>query len=394
MAKELKFKTTKFKDELYPIAEKSLKSKGSSLLTAISKYMDKNSSVLYSKGPDQRLFFGDKDRDIVYQAIGISPMKIKETIKNLDFIGNNWQIMNNPFNTAISLVIRYYTLANNKKGIELAITYFALSLYSSTQSNFFKYTPNPAIMEFTINNMSNKYLLKQTGNIFGAIYQTQLSCYNNFKDMIVDFYDEHVKDFIMSSKDRQNSFMQNILREYKQNQTSGKYLNFVQDNEDEENFVELENTSSIIANLVTASHMAINKKTIEPKLLKLSAGMADVSVNATRTALINIIQNNNNEIKKIFTLILQLFLSEEGNNAEDIGSQKFINYCWNLYIKSNTKDKSILEIKDILDKWLEQNSKEYVRQKELLLNLILEKLYIFIWYLQFNKLIFIDNYFG
>ena len=60
-------------------------------------------------------------------------------------------------------------------------------------------------------------------------------------------------------------------------------------------------------------------------------------------------------------MILQLFLSEEGNNAEDIGSQKFINYCWNLYIKSNTKDKSILEIKDILDKWLEQNSKEYVK---------------------------------
>ena len=93
-------------------------------------------------------------------------------------------------------------------------------------------------------------------------------------------------------------------------------------------------------------------KAIDSKIGKLSANICGISISALHNAIQGIIDTKDKEIKLLFTLILQLFLEDGKHQPEAIRSKDFINFCLELYMKSNTSDQTILRIKELLDEWL------------------------------------------
>jgi hypothetical protein len=51
--------------------------------------------------------------------------------------------------------------------------------------------------------------------------------------------------------------------------------------------------------------------------------------------------------------MLFLYLFNDQNTVQEVGSNRFLVYCLDTYKKSNTTDENIIKIKRVLDKWLD-----------------------------------------
>ena len=347
-------------DAIYPNIEKYFKSHSNAFQLDIRKYIDKNNETLFASGPTYRLYFTDDERDRIYSYIGMRKFQIEKIIKDDKRVEKSWYFFR-PFYVVCTLLIKYYKDNKMQKQMENTILYMALSIYSGRHAISFKYPPNENIMNYTINNLSNKYKIKQYGNLIESIKDTALVNYNTYAEYVEVATDVLINTFIMALHTRIAGYLNKIAEEYYKNQQEGNYLNLEQDDYSDENFKIADNDSFVIDRVSTAVTSKILSKGIDYRIVKLSANMSQVSVNGLQKSLQDIVNTKNQDINKLITLILQIYLSEEGNTAKSIGSKKFIDHCLQIYVKSNTNDKLIIDMKDILDKWLTECSPMYVK---------------------------------
>jgi hypothetical protein len=360
MAKEIKDSKI-FITDLYPHAEKTLKTTSNQYQNYIAKYIDSNNEVLFAQGPSKRLYFTDTDRDALYKAVGISPMTIKESIKKCDLIDASWKVLNEPFNLGAVLAIRYYQLNKEPKELEAAILFLSFSFYGLIQLKYFPYEPNENIMSYTINNLSNKFKIKQLGNMFKTIHSTAMTNHETYSKDIEKGTDILIKNYISSLITRLDGLIQKIANEFYDTKENGNYLNTEEDNYDAEEFYIADNSSFVITRLAESATLKTLTRGVDQNLVTLSANICGVSVTALRNALTAIIDKKDKDIKELYLLILQLYLMDGKHNPEAIKSRQFVNFCADIYIKSNTNDETIIKIKELLDEWLTLCSPNYVK---------------------------------
>lgn len=360
-------KSKELLNAIYPNIEKNFPSKSNSYQTDIKRYIDKNNEVLFASGPTYRLYFNDDERNKIFSHIGMRKLQIDEIIKKDKTVDKTWYELDpaygGAFNLVAVLLIRFYTLDKKKyaKQLENAILYLALSTYSGRHFKSFPYPPNENIMSYTINNLSNKYKIKQNGTLIEAIKSTAMVSHETYEEYIIRGTDVLINTYLLALRTRIAGFLNKLAEEYYKNKEMGNYINLEKDDYSEENYNIVDNDSFVINRLSENVSNKIITKGIDYKLVKLSANMCQVSVSGLQKALTNIVEKKDREIKKLVGLILQLYLEDPSNSSESIGSKKFIEYCLQLYIKSNTNDKSILEMKQILDEWLTECSVDYVK---------------------------------
>ena len=335
------------------------------ILQLISKYIDKNSEVLFDIGPIERLYFGENDKNVIFELLEVTPKELKEVIKISPAIDDNWKISSNEFNLLMTLVIRELTKAKKKKEAEYCISYLSCALYSSINFKYFRFEPNRNIMTFTINNLSNKYLIKQLGSLYKAIHATAIKSHDTYKDELLEGTDKNVVKYINSLKTRLDNLIQNIAKEFYKNHQEGNYFNSEQDNYEEDNYYITDNTSFAISRISDKVTMEVLSRGIDQQVAKNAANMCGVSVNAVRNALNDLINKKDEEIKELITLILQLYLMDGKHKSETVGSTKFIVSCLEIYNKNNSVDESILRIKELLDIWLNECSAQYKKTERI-----------------------------
>jgi len=347
-------------DKIYPNIESKFQSKSNTLQVDIRRFIDKNNEILFASTPSFRLYFSDIERDKIYNYFGMTKREIEIIIKEDKTVEKSWMFMR-PFELSCILLIRYYQNKKMKKQMENLILYLALSLYAGVHYNYFPYPPNENIMNYTINNLSNKYKIKQFGNILESIKDVAMVNHNTYTKYLDKGTDVLLNLYVDQLRSRLNNFMKNIASEYYKNQQSGNYLNTEEDNYDDDNYYVVENDSFAIEKITNNVTNRIITKGIDLKICKLSANMCTVSVSDLQKTLQNIIYNRDKEIKNFVNLILQLYLNDPDNNIQKLKGKHFVEYCLKVYIKSNTKDKNIIEIRKILDIWLMENSTLYVK---------------------------------
>lgn len=367
-----------FINKMQKLTETNLNSRSNTLQNYINKYIDRNSEVLFDLGPNKRLFFSDPDKQIAFFCTGLNEKDVTQIIKESEFIDSSWQILSNPFNLTCVMAIRYYAIKKNKKAMENMIMYLTCFFYASIHFKYFKYEPQPNIMAYTINNLSNKYLIKQTGNLFDSMKQTSMTCHNTYEKNLINGSDLELKNYIVAFRSRLDGLIQNIANEYYDNRDAGNYLNTEEDNYSEENYHINDNTSFKVKDAADRTMLRVTSRNVDVGLVQMSAKMCGVSVNVTRTALIEITREKTKEIREVIEIILQLYLESGKNKADMIGSKHFINYCLDLYIKSNTSDKGINRIKDLLNIWLNECSDNYRKtERQATLNNFRKAIYMY-----------------
>ena len=204
-------------------------------------------------------------------------------------------------------------------------------------------------MNYTINNLTNKYKIKQMGSIYNALLDTTLVSHENAKDDLIKGDDKAIIDYLNSAQTRINSMLKNIADEYYNNHKQQNYLNLEEDKNTEDDF---RMADSNIFSVDKLTNQVLLKLLIDGpniRLIDYAAKLCSVSVSELRNYInFMVVDENREEIKTIIENIIFLYIFNEQNKAEEITSNKFMIYCLELYRKSNTTDKNILKIKEIL----------------------------------------------
>lgn len=350
-------------NSLYPKVEAALKKPNNlkNLIKHAQKYFDKNHEKVFDMTLTHKILFLMDDKEAIYDAIELRPEEIKSVIKQSEYIKDKWKIMNEPLNTASALILRYLMLNKKDDELKFILTYYSFYFYSSLFHKYLPYGANENIMEYTINNLSNKFLIKKLGSLYKCVEHIAMTSHETYSENLKKGEDGDLATYISALKVRLNDFLKNIKNEYTINHGNKNYVNFDRDSYDEENFHMSDNNSYAIKRAADSTMIRLTTSGADLKTARLAANWNSVSENEIRNVVLHLGHEDSDDIQRMCELILQLFLFEGKNNFEEVRTNKFLVKSMELYKKSNTNDKLILEIKYLLDKWLKKYGKKYTK---------------------------------
>lgn len=347
--------------KLYPKVESTLNNqdKVKQYKTNIDKYMARNIASYSSSGPSTRPTISVSDYNNFYNIFGVTEKEIKAILKGIKGNGSGTgKYFNNPYNVLIALSIRFFTIKKNKEMVDIGLVYLNTSIY---QYMFHKYyptfDPTESVMMYTLSNLSQRFKIKKFGTILATITDITSTCYDTHKDRLIEGSDLNIAKFINDVASRLNSFMRKLANEYNENYKEQRYLQLDKEDFSDESYHEADSDSFAINRISNKvlTNLVINGP--DRKLVELAAKNSAVSVNMLQTAIMTLItENNRDDITRIIECLLALYLNNNPNknvSIKDVGTNKFYVYCMSVYRQSNTNNPNIIEIKNILDRWIE-----------------------------------------
>jgi hypothetical protein len=361
------YSTFVFKDTIYPLIKTNLGNKNNerTLLTYISRYIDKNHDTLFTASLSQLYWNTGKNEDtnILYNLTKTDEKMITKAIKDSKQTKSSWKHYNKPYLWLLVGMIKFFYDAGKTKEMQMVILDLSFAIYATKFYTYWQYPPNKNIMDYTVNNLSNRYDLKKLGSIIKVLQKISFNCHDKYADYLKDnnFCDRRIVEYIQNLFTRINNMLQEIAKQYYKNKDSGKYLNYNQDDNSAENFHENDNISYKIENLANKVTNKILTSGMNPQIAEASAKLAGVSILSIKETVDKVIEKEDNEIKEFVSLFLQQYLVIDKHPMETISSKNYITYINKIYSKSNTSDKGIIRIKELLDKWLNDNCEKYKR---------------------------------
>lgn len=317
----------------------------------IKNYIDQNSEILYDSGPNLRLFFSDEEREFVFDTTGIKSNEITELIKKIDDIDERWTIVT-PFNILITMMIRVSEMKKNTNLSNLMIMSLTLSLYSSLHFKYFKFLPNKQAMDYAINNMTNKYLIKKYGVLYKALEHIAMKNHETYASSLIKGNDIDIKNYIMNLRTRLNNFLKIITDEYLNSVRDKKYLNIESESRDEENYIETSNISLQMEKLVNLASNKFVSTNINSKFARVAANACTVHPGTLEMALRTLKENETYNVTDLIRRILKIYFLDKSNSFDSIKTNRFLPYMLKIYSKSNIKDEDIASMKKLLDQFL------------------------------------------
>lgn len=342
----------------------SVKRNVDTLMRYIQRYADKNSDILLSTDLSSRLIFSESDKKIVYTVTDISQSEVSSAIAKSTAIKSTWKIATNPFYILCVLIMRYFAINGMEKECDAVTVYMSYLIYTTSHKGSFKYKPNKQIMDYTINNLSNRYLLKQMGTIQGTLEHTVVTAmHNRFAKELSNGSDVDIKDILSALETRISSVIKYVASEFYKNHKSGNYMFHEDEDLSEENFHLSDNISfkiSRIVSIVTSSIISegFDQQTCIRRAINLNPG---ASAKKLEPMLRTIVEEDMQSISEMISDILTLFIYKGlSNSIEDVKTMKFISESLQIY-KSNSQDEITLRIKDRLLHWIDITSEKYGR---------------------------------
>ncbi|MDD3172097.1 MAG: hypothetical protein PHF63_00255 [Herbinix sp.] len=320
----------------------------------VEKYIDYNSAKLSTSGPVNKTLFSDAEKKKIFDLLQIDEKFIVKTLSSSSSVKSTWKIMTKPFNILMACIIRFYSLKKDYKMVNKAVAYYMFSIYPSYFKKYFTYGTNENIMNYTINNMSNKYKIKQEGVLLISLISTAYGSYTNYQGALDRGEDKAYVDLIMGINTRINSFLKKIATEYYDNHKKQNFLNVERDNFDDENYSESKSNVFVINTITNGVVSNMINYGVNYKYVDIAAKMNKISRNELKNHVNLIISNHNEDLPQIIEGILYTYLISGKKEPKQINSSDFILFCMDVYKKSNTVDNNIIKVKKILDGWMSE----------------------------------------
>jgi hypothetical protein len=192
-----------------------------------------------------------------------------------------------------------------------------------------------------------------------ALVQTWINFYKS--DLKGKQTDEEIGKMIQQLRDRVKSFLMNIAKQYNKAYEEKLYLNYETQNETQEEFRLTDNDSLRATRYTEATVSYIMTHAVS---LEICQKCKDENVSATEIkAIMEAIcgnKSNINEIYRVVNILICDFMRYYPDKS--VGSVDFIAHS--IKPKPNTKDKYIIELQNIIIKWLTDNSVNYRRRRK------------------------------
>lgn len=346
------------KNELYPKIDAILSTDQGkrNFNNIIGRYVSRNNDKLTTSGPQYLIPFTMKDKQEYFDLFSISDTEVAALVDKITKQVNdkaNWRLFkNNPIFFIFYCCIRYATLAKDAKLLNSALIAMALSVYPSIFAKYFRYEPNPNIMQYTIDNLSNRFIIKKSNHIFGTLtYSIQSSWKFHEKDFSRGA-DQDVIRFIQRIRNDQNSLLKKIANAYQTNYKKGLFVTTQVDAYDDNINVDNVNNTNKVEALSNKIVLSMLTNGVDLRIADFASNAAQVSKLDLRNYISLIINEKESEtMKEFISSILFLYLYTDSHEPDDIRSKEFIGYALQLFKKTNSKDKNVTNIKTTLDKW-------------------------------------------
>lgn len=355
--------TYMIRNTIYPIVERVLSTPQGDrkFREAVRVYIDKNSMKLHTAGPTYLVPFTDADKQSFFDIFNTTPAELLKPIVAVTKSVNdkaNWKLLKqNPIFCLFYECIRYYTIKKDSTGVNTSLAIYALSAYPSVFSVMFKYGADPDVMQYTMDNLTAKYIIKQAGNIFSGLMVSIQNSYKFLQKEFVDSPDSEVIRFIARIRNDQKSLLKNIANNYYENHKKGLRVStqsetygdnqMIDDNLNNTSVVE-DVTRKIVISLIT-NGVDMTRTTAAAKIAQVS--MVDLRLYLTQI----VVESRTSELERFVESILFIFLYQEHHKPNEINERKFLQFGIELFRRTNTTDVNVVTIKDLLQKWSEDS---------------------------------------
>ena len=347
------------KTKLYPIVESVLSTSmgDRKFKDAVGKFIDRNNDKLKTPGPLYMIAFTDIDKAEFFNIFGISPddvvklvIEITSTINASDFK----YLKQNPVFWLFLCCIRYYTIKKDVKGVNTALIIYSLSVYPSIFNKYFKYeVSSPGVMAYTIDSLTDKFIIKKQNHIFGALTFSIQNSYKFLQSALIDGSDKECIRFIQRIRNDQNSMIKKISDQYYKNQAKGLSIGTALDTGAEGEIIDsYTNDTSEVESTTRGIILPLLENGVNMNFVEAAAKISQISVSEVRFFMSKIlIDEEFDSIVKFIEAILFVWLYYEKKARREINSSDFLLWSLQLFRKTNSNDKNIVTIKETLNHW-------------------------------------------
>lgn len=351
--------------ELYPKVEKSLQANKNKWKKLMSDFFQSRASSLYDIAPIDRMFFSKDDEDALYNTLKISKQEITDILQRTYYYNmqgfQSDQATAKDEHTVLSLtILRYFIIKNDQKDAELAMLYLSFSgkIYASAHFKSFPITPENYrhVMEYAINNMSNKYDIVKYGSVIGTVRSLGDTWIKSYKSRFKDYDDEDVVYLIQQLKSRISAFIKNIAKEYYKAFDNREYITYDSDNVTSDEYHLADSDSLKLERVIDKSYSKLETTTTDFRLCKMCAD-SNVRTDELKSIIDSIMTNPENfkMVKELIRNICTYYFLE--GKSKDVTSVEFISFS--ISPKPNSKNELYLRDREILEALLLKNSDKY-----------------------------------
>lgn len=347
------------RDRIYPYIDAVLSTPlgNRQFRSLVERFVDRNSQKLHEPCPISMIAFMDSDKDAFFSLFKLSESEtraaIKEMLKTVSQVAQFRLITQNPIFVVLYCCIRFYTLKKDKSGLTAALTIYALANYPSIFHKYFKYGANEGVMRYTADQLTEKYIFKTTGHVFGALSTSINSSYSFLQSYFVDMKDVEIVRFIQRVRNDQNSLIKKIAIRYHDNYKKGNSISTQSEVYDTGDIIDdRHNDTSIVESFADKISVNIITNGLNLQLLETASSFSEISMVELRIYIIQILVSKKmEELKQFISSVLFIYLYNEKHKVDDIHSKEFIAFGIELFRKTKSNDRNISNIKKMLDKW-------------------------------------------
>ena len=372
-------------DTISELYEKTILSNYGKILRHISNYIGNRSDVLESKNPGLRCLYTPANENDFYDSAGLDKETVKSILAQSADLPNS-HLLIEPVKQFYHLYTLLHVISsifyNNQKYIEetyykdgkkhtpahkIIEIYFTIRMYSIQQIRIFKFVPKQETMEYVINNLSNRFELASAPNLFSIFERYSETNTESMKYDIKRPSDLMMYEYTNKMNNRIKMFLKKLFLEWRRAYETGKSsgvqeLSAVNDEGKQFDLI-ADNVSSIIeVNSIKILNNFVQDKNINVKLLKLACRNSGNPSETKAKMVIQKIRDSKDEtlLKEMIMCILSYWLISMRQEITTIHSKEFIVTCSAAYAISNTVDKYIIKLKDILQELISKYTMDII----------------------------------
>lgn len=371
MAMERRTDTFFLKEEWYPRICQFLPKTERVLMSYIGKYRDRNIHVLNSPYPSQLIFQANgDDMNILYKVCNIDRDAMNETVSKIETPSSAKTTENlNADQCLFIMIIRYYMAQKKPDQLRAILTYYACFIYGLRFRVSFKpYGASAPVMEYTINNMSNKFKIKELGSVEKWLEYTLTVPLSTYKDKFEQMSDIDIHELIGYMISRISSAVKHVRSAYQETWDSKQTMLESKEFYDDTNTsIEQSNFTAEVEKLSMEFTQEFFSNRPSSKRVITSAKLANISVNELQTTLDMMYDNADvKEMREFMNCLFTVhFMTLDYKDIRDVNvkSIKFVQNIEAMFRKGNTKDVNILRAKELMDNWLRRGSNTFRKTK-------------------------------
>ncbi len=361
----------------------------------IQRMADRNANILQTNIIGKQLLFNDETRNRILEALGVDLKGLELVFKNSEYFKQFGDLKLKDqllFAVPMILMSRELHIAGKEQEAQFFYMTAFYKPYATVIFKYFgKYEVNEDQMRHTVENeLSERYDIKKEGTVFAVLAKMAESSYNNY---IVErqsrgrMTDRELHVIFQSGiYSRINNSIQTIFSKYQE--SKGKYLPFEQptfegtdDSEGETFDRDIVSDAAVRDSMVKKAVSAIIRKPIDEQLIDVAAKFGFVGTGAKsknykytgsyndvlRTTILEVVERKFREIPELFENMIGSFLFEISQetgkkfSAENLKTAMFVSHSQRNFSKSpNTKNKSNLRVREMVEKFLVDCSERYV----------------------------------